>query len=90
MEKVDNKSVQHFISSTIQMPEPGILVYNPSASQEKWFMTYIRHQVSQKFMFRDSCTVDVSIVGQHKIDDGDKSCQEIRLKDLVKRHEVEV
>ena len=41
---VGDPSVLRFVTSTINMPEPGIIHYNPLASDEKWYLTYIRHQ----------------------------------------------
>lgn len=90
LEQFDDPSIQRFISSTIEMPEPGVIHYDPTTSQEKWCVSYIRHQESQTFEFRDSYTVEVSAVGQYQIDPGDIKHHVIAPKDYSKRHEVEV
>ena len=89
-EKVSDASVQRFISSTIGMPEPGILQYNPTASEEKWCVTYIRHQESEKFTINRPYSLDISTVGQYSIDLGDTAHHTIALEDFTRRCEVEV
>ena len=92
VEKVNDQSIQSFISSAIKMPQPGVIDYDPMAAKEKWCVTYIRHQVSQKFSLKDLYTVDISTVGQYQIstDAGDLKRQQIVPKDFKRRCEVEV
>ena len=86
----DDPSVLHFVTSAINMPEPGIIHYNPLASDEKWYLTYIRHQEWESYKFHDSYTVDLSSIGEFYIDPKDLNCHEIRPKDFRRHHEVEV
>lgn len=86
----DDPSIQRFISSTIEMQEPGIIRYNPLASDEKWRVTYVRHQEWESYELRDSYTVDISAVGEYWIDSGDLQYHEIQQKDFSRHHEVEV
>ena len=71
------------------MPEPGVIHYDPTASQEKWCVSYIRHQKSDKYL-KDPYTVDISTVGQYQIDVGDIKQHKLRPMGFTRRHEVEV
>lgn len=72
------------------MPEPGILHYNPTASEEKWCVTFIRYQESEKFKINHPYSLDISTVGQYPIDLGDTTHRKIAPEDFTRRCEVEV
>ena len=87
---VDNPSIQTFVSSALKMPKPGVIHYNPLASNEKWCVTYIRHQRWESYEFRHPYTVEMSDVGEYKIERGDLQFHEIKKEDFGHHNEVEV
>ena len=87
---VDDPSVTQFITSTIEMPEPGVLHYNPALSQEKWFLGYIRYHESEMFELQDSYIVEISAVGEYGIDLPGDAERIISPDDFQRRHELEV
>lgn len=89
-DKVSNESVQRYVSSAIGMPEPGVIQYSPTASEEKWCVTFIRCQESEKFKIDHPYTLDISTVGQYPIDVGDTTHRKIAPEDFTRRCEVEV
>ena len=89
-ETVDDPSVTQFITSTIEMPEPGVLHYNPSLSQEKWSVNYIRYQESETFKLQDSYVVEISAVGEYMIRRRGNTEHTISQEKFRRRHELEV
>ena len=89
-ETVDDPSVTQFITSTIEMLEPGVLHYNPSLSQEKWSVNYIRYQESETFKLQDSYVVEISAVGEYMIRRRGNTEHTISQEKFRRRHELEV
>lgn len=86
----DNPSITHFISSSIEIPEPGVVHYNPFATNEEWSLTYIRHQQWESYEFHKYYTVSISAIGSYQINTENLKPLVIRLQDCNRHYEVEV
>ena len=86
----DNPSVTRFILSSIEIPEPGVVHYNPFATNEKWSVMYVRHQQWESFVLHKYYTVSISAIGSYHINPEKLKPLVIRPEDFNRHHEVEV
>ena len=86
----ENPSITRFLSSAIEIPEPGVVRYNPFATDEKWNVTYIRHQQWESYEFHKYYTVSISAIGSYHINTDKLKPLVIRREDFSRHHEVEV
>ena len=86
----DNPSITRFILSSIEIPEPGVVRYNPFASSEKWNVTYVGHQRWESFVFHKHYTVSISAIGSYNIKPNLAKALVIKPEDFKRHHEVEV
>ena len=86
----DNPSIERFMLSSIEILETGVVRYNPFATNEKWSVTYVRHQQWESFEFHKYYTVAISAIGSYHINPEKLKPLEIRPEDFSRHHEVEV
>jgi hypothetical protein len=86
----DNRSVERFLLSSIEILESGGVRYNPVATSEKWSITYIRYQQWESFVFHKHYTVSISAIGCSNINHENLEPLVIRPEDFSRHHEVEV
>ena len=86
----DNPSITRFISSAIKIPEPGVVHYNPFATDEKWSVTYIRHQQWESYELHKYYTVSISAIGSYNINPDKLKPLVITAEKFKRHHEVEV
>lgn len=86
----DNPSVTRFISSAIEIPEPGVVRYNPFATNDQWSVVYVRHQQWESYEFHKNFTVAISAIGCYHINPEKLRPLVIKPEDFSRHHEVEV